>query len=86
VLPAVLRWMSAPCEIIALIKPQFEAQRDEIGEGGIVTDDAVHQRVVNEVSSLIVEMGGMVGGVTASPILGGDRNREFLIWGRFDGG
>lgn len=65
--------------VIVLVKPQFEARREEVPRGGIVTDPAVQRRVVEEIRS----EGGTLGlspiGETASPILGSRGNREFLL-------
>jgi 23S rRNA (cytidine1920-2'-O)/16S rRNA (cytidine1409-2'-O)-methyltransferase len=80
ILPAVVKWL-APCShIVALVKPQFEARRDEIGEGGIVTDSAVHERVVQELASSLPIYGLAFRGVIPSPILGAEGNKEFLVW------
>ncbi len=66
--------------VVALIKPQFEAGRAEVGRGGIVRDPAVHQRVAGEIRDFVAAMPGMaVLGVIPSPIEGRDGNREFLI-------
>ena len=65
--------------LIALIKPQFEAERDEIGKGGVVRDPAVHDRVCGQVREWLVSRGWDVVGVTPSPITGPEGNVEFLI-------
>ncbi len=65
--------------LIALIKPQFEARRDEIGKGGVVRDPAVHDRVCAEVAAWLVSRGWRVIGTTPSPITGPEGNVEFLI-------
>jgi 23S rRNA (cytidine1920-2'-O)/16S rRNA (cytidine1409-2'-O)-methyltransferase len=65
--------------LIALIKPQFEAARDEIGKGGVVRDPAVHERVCAEVSAWLAGCGWKVVGITPSPITGPEGNVEFLI-------
>jgi 23S rRNA (cytidine1920-2'-O)/16S rRNA (cytidine1409-2'-O)-methyltransferase len=64
---------------VALIKPQFEAGRDAVGKGGIVTDPLQHERVCGEIAEFLRGSGWRVLGVTASPVEGGDGNREFLI-------
>ena len=79
VLPATVGLVKPGGRIIALIKPQFEAGRGEVGKGGIVRDPAVHERVVAGVSQTAREMGLIVAGVCESPITGADGNREFLI-------
>jgi 23S rRNA (cytidine1920-2'-O)/16S rRNA (cytidine1409-2'-O)-methyltransferase len=65
--------------LIALIKPQFEAQRAEIGKGGVVRDPLVHARVCDEVAAWLEGRGWTVEGVIPSPITGPEGNVEFLI-------
>ena len=65
--------------LLALIKPQFEAGRDEVGKGGVVRDPAVHDRVCREVSDWLTGIGWQVEGLTTSPITGPEGNVEFLI-------
>lgn len=67
-------------QMVALIKPQFEAGRVEVGKGGVVRDAAVHARVCDEVSAWLEESGWTVKGLTESPITGPKGNIEFLIW------
>jgi 23S rRNA (cytidine1920-2'-O)/16S rRNA (cytidine1409-2'-O)-methyltransferase len=71
--------------LIALVKPQFEAERHEIGKGGVVRDAAVHERVCRTVADWLVERGWTVVGVTPSPITGPEGNVEFLIGARKGG-
>jgi 23S rRNA (cytidine1920-2'-O)/16S rRNA (cytidine1409-2'-O)-methyltransferase len=65
--------------LVALIKPQFEAGREEVGKGGVVRDPAIHARVCEEVSEWLTGQGWTVLGMTASPITGPQGNIEFLI-------
>ncbi len=65
--------------VMALIKPQFEAGREEVGKGGVVRDPHVHLRIVSEVKSWLTSEGWDVEGVTESPIKGPEGNIEFLI-------
>ncbi len=65
--------------LIALIKPQFEAERPEIGKGGVVRDSAVHERVCDAAADWLRERGWRVEGVERSPITGPEGNVEFLI-------
>jgi 23S rRNA (cytidine1920-2'-O)/16S rRNA (cytidine1409-2'-O)-methyltransferase len=65
--------------LVALIKPQFEAGRGEVGKGGVVRDPAVHGRVCNEVAAWITGKGWRVIGITPSPITGPEGNVEFLL-------
>jgi 23S rRNA (cytidine1920-2'-O)/16S rRNA (cytidine1409-2'-O)-methyltransferase len=81
VLPAVAALLAPACEIAALIKPQFEAGRSALKKG-IVRDEAVHQRVCDEIATVLAELGFAVEAPVPSPIEGGDGNREFLIGGR----
>jgi 23S rRNA (cytidine1920-2'-O)/16S rRNA (cytidine1409-2'-O)-methyltransferase len=67
-------------DIVALIKPQFEARRDEVGRGGVVRDRETHARVIGRVAGWAIRNGLRVRGLTTSPILGGEGNKEFLIW------
>ena len=78
ILPAVAPLLSERGQIITLIKPQFEVGKGEVGKGGIVSDPARHQRVIDEVNRAATELGLKVSKVIDSPILGGDGNREFL--------
>lgn len=80
ILPAVSKWLAEKATIVALIKPQFEARREEIGEGGIITDPLVHDRVIQEVVSMLPTVGLTLRGVLPSPILGTEGNKEFLLW------
>lgn len=65
--------------LLALIKPQFEAGRSEVGKGGVVRDPAVHARVCTEVAAWLTGQGWTVHGTTTSPITGPEGNVEFLI-------
>jgi 23S rRNA (cytidine1920-2'-O)/16S rRNA (cytidine1409-2'-O)-methyltransferase len=66
-------------DVVALVKPQFEAGRSEVGKGGIVRDEAVHKRVVEEVTTAAAVLGLQRSGLVESPITGMEGNREFLI-------
>jgi len=79
VLPAVKECMSPEAKCIALVKPQFEVGKGEVGRGGIVTDPVKHDRVLREVVKAAGEMGFVVIDVIESPILGAEGNREFLM-------
>lgn len=67
-------------QLVALIKPQFEAGRGEVGKGGVVRDAAVHARVCAEVQDWLRSAGWDVKGLTESPITGPKGNVEFLVW------
>jgi 23S rRNA (cytidine1920-2'-O)/16S rRNA (cytidine1409-2'-O)-methyltransferase len=79
VLPATVSLVRPGGRIIALIKPQFEVGRGEVGKGGIVRDPAAHEKAIDGVRQVAAELGLTVGGLCDSPILGADGNREFLI-------
>ncbi|MGP1282624.1 MAG: TlyA family RNA methyltransferase [Parasphingopyxis sp.] len=79
VLETPLKFSRAETRLVALIKPQFEAGRGEVGKGGVVRDPAVHERVCAEVADWLTGAGWRVVGVTPSPITGPQGNVEFLI-------
>ena len=79
------RPLTFACEgarLMALIKPQFEAGREEVGKGGVVRDPAIHTRVCDEVAAWVGESGWTVEGIVPSPITGPEGNVEFLIAAR----
>jgi 23S rRNA (cytidine1920-2'-O)/16S rRNA (cytidine1409-2'-O)-methyltransferase len=65
--------------LLALVKPQFEAERDEIGKGGVVRDADVHLRVCEAAKAWVESRGWLVVGLIESPITGPEGNKEFLI-------
>ena len=79
VLERPLELAAAGCQLVALIKPQFEVGRDEVGKGGVVRDPALHQRVCDEVRAWLESTGWTVAGIVESPIKGPEGNVEFLI-------
>jgi 23S rRNA (cytidine1920-2'-O)/16S rRNA (cytidine1409-2'-O)-methyltransferase len=79
VLPSVFRWQRPGAWTIALVKPQFEAGREQVGKGGVVRDPAVHEQVLARVEQDVRALGREPKGHTASPILGPAGNREFLL-------
>ena len=79
VLESPLRLARAGARLVALIKPQFEAGREEVGKGGVVRDPAVHERVCAAAKSWVASQGWRVLGITESPITGPEGNREFLL-------
>jgi 23S rRNA (cytidine1920-2'-O)/16S rRNA (cytidine1409-2'-O)-methyltransferase len=80
VLERPLSFARAGAQLVALIKPQFEAGRAEVGKGGVVRDAAVHSRVCAEVQNWLESIDWAVKGLTESPITGPKGNVEFLIW------
>jgi 23S rRNA (cytidine1920-2'-O)/16S rRNA (cytidine1409-2'-O)-methyltransferase len=78
VLPAVSKLLAPRAKLLALIKPQFEADRRH-SKKGIIRDEAVQKMVCEDIGAFIASLGWQVGGLTPSAILGGDGNREFFI-------
>jgi 23S rRNA (cytidine1920-2'-O)/16S rRNA (cytidine1409-2'-O)-methyltransferase len=78
VLPPTLALARPPAQLIALIKPQFEAGRAHLKKG-VVRDPQVHQAVCDDISAFVAALGWTVLGVIPSPLTGGDGNREFLL-------
>ncbi len=80
VLPVTLSLLGDGAEVVALIKPQFEVGRGQVGKGGVVRDPEQHAMVVARIEQLATELGCRVRGVVESPVLGPKGNREFLIY------
>ncbi len=79
VLPVPMGFARPLARLLALIKPQFEAGRADVGKGGVVRDPAVHDRVCRDVAGWLEQQGWPVAGITPSPITGPEGNVEFLI-------
>jgi 23S rRNA (cytidine1920-2'-O)/16S rRNA (cytidine1409-2'-O)-methyltransferase len=85
VLPAAMALAKDGAQLVALIKPQFEAGRGAVGKQGVVKDAAVHKSVCDQITHwLQAEMGWRVCGLTDSPITGPSGNKEFLVWASND--
>lgn len=83
VLPSALALTKDEALLVALIKPQFEAGKEHVGKGGVVRDEAIHQRVCDEIESWINSLPHwQVQGIKVSPILGPKGNKEFLIFAK----
>lgn len=80
ILPAVKQWLAAEANVVALIKPQFEAGPKQVGRGGIVKDTAVHRSVLLDLWNWFSENNWGVHGLTTSSVTGADGNIEFLVW------
>jgi 23S rRNA (cytidine1920-2'-O)/16S rRNA (cytidine1409-2'-O)-methyltransferase len=78
VLPAALKLARVPAQLVALIKPQFEAGRERVKKG-VVRDSAVHAEVCGDIAAFVASLGWRAVGVIPSPITGGDGNQEFLL-------
>lgn len=79
VLPPTLALLTPDAEVVALIKPQFEVGRGQVGKGGVVRDPRQHDEVIARIRTEAEGLGCTVLGVTDSPLLGQKGNREFLI-------
>jgi 23S rRNA (cytidine1920-2'-O)/16S rRNA (cytidine1409-2'-O)-methyltransferase len=80
ILPAVQKWVPPQADIVALIKPQFEAGRAQVGKGGVVRDVAVRREVLTELLGWFKKQQLAVQGLTQSAIEGSDGNVEYLVW------
>ncbi len=79
ILPIVPALLKPSSRVVALVKPQFEAGRDDVGKGGIVRDPEIHARVVADVTRAATEVGLKRLGLEPSPIEGAEGNKEFLL-------
>ena len=79
ILPVLPRILEPPADVVALVKPQFEAGRTEVGKHGLVTDPAVHEAVLARVTAAAAAVGLSRLGMTPSPITGATGNQEFFL-------
>ncbi|HAI26944.1 MAG TPA: TlyA family rRNA (cytidine-2'-O)-methyltransferase, partial [Lactococcus lactis] len=79
ILPPLYEILEENGEVAALIKPQFEAGREQVGKNGIIRDPKVHQMTIEKVLKTATQLGFSVKGLTFSPIKGGAGNVEFLV-------
>lgn len=79
ILPSLISIMKSGVEIVALIKPQFEAGKQDVGKNGIIKDEKVHIRVLHEMMDYIQSLGLFVAHLQGSSILGRDGNKEFIV-------
>jgi 23S rRNA (cytidine1920-2'-O)/16S rRNA (cytidine1409-2'-O)-methyltransferase len=79
ILPVVPATLAADADIVALVKPQFEAGREDVGDGGLVLDPDIHERVIEEVRAAARAVGLTPVAMTPSPITGATGNQEFLL-------
>ena len=86
VLETPLKLARSGARLVALVKPQFEAGREEVGKGGVVRDPAVHDRVCAEARAWVESRGWSVVGIVPSPITGPEGNVEFLLGAIENGG
>jgi 23S rRNA (cytidine1920-2'-O)/16S rRNA (cytidine1409-2'-O)-methyltransferase len=80
VLPVVSRLLKQDSFIVALVKPQFEVGKGQVGKGGVVRDPALHQAVLEDLCAFFREVGWKVEGQISSPVLGPKGNKEFLVY------
>ncbi|MBO1512432.1 TlyA family RNA methyltransferase [Metabacillus bambusae] len=85
ILPVLKTILVPHSDIVALVKPQFEAGRELVGKKGIIRDPKVHELVLNEMVSFALKEGYDIYNLSYSPITGGDGNIEFLLHLRFEG-
>jgi 23S rRNA (cytidine1920-2'-O)/16S rRNA (cytidine1409-2'-O)-methyltransferase len=81
ILPALTGLLAQDAEMIILVKPQFESDRDQVGKGGIIRDPALHHQACQRVQKAVQELGFQTQ-IIPSPILGAEGNQEFLLHGR----
>ena len=79
IFPALRAFLAPDADIVALVKPQFEAGRDEVGKGGVITDPAIHEAVIAKVTDDAQAEGFRRVAMTPSPITGASGNREFFL-------
>jgi 23S rRNA (cytidine1920-2'-O)/16S rRNA (cytidine1409-2'-O)-methyltransferase len=79
ILPAVAQLLAPAAVAVILIKPQFEAGRKCVGHGGVVRDPEIHQAVLEDILGFVNRTGWRIADAFASPVRGGDGNREFLV-------
>jgi 23S rRNA (cytidine1920-2'-O)/16S rRNA (cytidine1409-2'-O)-methyltransferase len=79
ILPNAFNLLTATGVILALIKPQFELQRSEVGKGGIVRDEGLHRKAQDKIVAFVTHLGQVVSGTVPSAIKGADGNQEFFV-------
>jgi 23S rRNA (cytidine1920-2'-O)/16S rRNA (cytidine1409-2'-O)-methyltransferase len=81
ILPAIVPLLAADAEMVILVKPQFELERQQVGKGGIIRDPVLHQQASRRVQEAVERLGFRTA-LIPSPILGAEGNREFLLYAR----
>jgi 23S rRNA (cytidine1920-2'-O)/16S rRNA (cytidine1409-2'-O)-methyltransferase len=79
VVPAVLPFLGEAGRILALVKPQFEVGKGQVGKGGVVSDPGQHARVISDLTRRFTDLGLACSAAVPSPILGPKGNREFFV-------
>jgi len=80
VIPKVVELIKRDGDIIALIKPQFEVGKGDVGKGGVVKDTKKHEEVIDKIASFALSLALQVIGIIESPLLGPKGNKEFFIY------
>lgn len=80
ILPAINNILKDTGEVVALIKPQFEAGKEKVGKKGVVRDPKIHLEVIDKIIKISLELGFSIKGLTSSPIKGPEGNIEYLLW------
>ncbi len=81
ILPAIAPLLAGDAEMVILVKPQFELERQQVGKGGIIRDPALHQQACRRVEEAVQRLGFQTA-IIPSPVLGAEGNREFLLYAR----
>jgi 23S rRNA (cytidine1920-2'-O)/16S rRNA (cytidine1409-2'-O)-methyltransferase len=79
-LPAVVKWLAVPAHLVVLVKPQFEAGRNQVGKGGVVREAQIHRQVLEQNVASAQQLGLGILGLMASPLTGPAGNHEFLLY------
>jgi 23S rRNA (cytidine1920-2'-O)/16S rRNA (cytidine1409-2'-O)-methyltransferase len=82
ILPALSNLLAKDAEMVILVKPQFELEREQVGKGGIIRDPALHQQACHRVEVAVRQLGFQTA-VIPSPVLGAEGNQEFLLYARY---
>ncbi len=80
IIPSVLKWINQDAHIFAMVKPQFEAEKTDVGEGGIITDPVVHRKVIFDMLNWVSSQNLSVRGLAKAGIEGSKGNQEFFLW------
>jgi 23S rRNA (cytidine1920-2'-O)/16S rRNA (cytidine1409-2'-O)-methyltransferase len=81
ILPAIAPLLAGGAEMVILVKPQFELERQQVGKGGIIRDPALHQQACRRVEEVVQRLGFQTA-IIPSPVLGAEGNQEFLLYAR----
>lgn len=80
IIPAIINLLNDKGEVVALIKPQFEAGREKVGKKGVVRDSEVHKEVIEKIVSFLIDSNLKIKGLDYSPIKGPEGNIEYLVY------